>query len=117
MSMPSESDNELIEYLRIGAETARWRSGGIAIEETDEWKAAERITALLEAAAVERAAWRQTMKDLGPFLKQAKEEGILDQIIDGNVWPEPPCVISDADIQEAVDVARKIRPQIEAGDA
>jgi hypothetical protein len=56
------------------------------------------------------------MKDLGPFLKQAKEEGILDQIIDGNVWPEPPCVISDADIQEAVDVARKIRPQIEAGD-
>lgn len=62
----------------------------------------------------ERAAWRETMKGLGPWLRQAKEDGDLDTLIEGNIWPEPLCVISEADVQKSIEIAKKIRPQIEA---
>lgn len=62
----------------------------------------------------ERAAWREVMKALGPWLRQAKEDGDLDALIEGNVWPEPLCVISEADVQKSIEIAKRIRPQVEA---
>jgi hypothetical protein len=46
----SAQDKELIENLRMSAETERWRAGGIPIEETEPWQAADRIEALLAIA-------------------------------------------------------------------
>lgn len=67
-----------------------------------------------EKVREERAAWREVMKALGPWLRQAKEDGDLDALIEGNVWPEPLCVISEADVQKSIEIAKRIRPQVEA---
>lgn len=68
---------------------------------------------LRKCVADERAAWRGMMKNLGPWLVQAKEDGTLDQLIEGNIWPEPARVISEADVQKSIRIAREIRPEIE----
>jgi hypothetical protein len=52
------------------AETARWRSGGIAIEETDEWKAAECIASL--QGEVERLTAENTKLHADAFNKRSR---------------------------------------------
>lgn len=67
------------------------------------------VSALSSAVEAERTAWRSWLKDLGPLLRRASDEGVLDCLIDGNVWPEPSCVVTDADMQKAMEIACSIR--------
>lgn len=69
-----------------------------------------------QAVKEERRLWLEHMKSLGPWLKDAKDEGILDTLIEGNVWPIPRHCITEADIRAAVEEARRLRPIIEAED-
>lgn len=65
-------------------------------------------------AKAERAAWTECTKDLGPLLAKAKADGVLDTLIEANIWPLPATCITDADIRHATEVAIAIRPDIEA---
>jgi glutamine synthetase type III len=66
------------------------------------------------ARAADRREWIEHMRSFGPMLRQAKEDGTLDALIEANFWPLPKCAITDADVQKSIEIARRIRPQIEA---
>lgn len=69
-----------------------------------------RLSAKLES---DRQEWIAHIRTLGLMLRDAKEEGILDTIIEANLWPLPKCAITEADVRESIRVAKELRPQIE----
>jgi hypothetical protein len=69
---------------------------------------------VVAARAADRREWIGHMRTLGLMLKQAKEEGFLDALIEANLWPLPKCAITDEDVRKSVEIARRIRPLIEA---
>jgi hypothetical protein len=69
-------------------------------------------TYVKEKVREEREAWRQSYRDLGPLLKKAKEDGMLDTLIEANLWPEPACTITDAEMNELI---RDLSPSTQGG--
>jgi len=69
-----------------------------------------RLRAKIES---DRQEWIAHMGALGPMLKEAKADGMLDTLIEANAWPLPKCAITDDDIREATREAIELRPQIE----
>lgn len=61
-----------------------------------------------------RAEWWEHLRTFGPMLERAKKEGMLDTLIEANVWPGPKCSLFPEDIDKSVEIAKRIRPQIEA---
>lgn len=57
---------------------------------------------------------RNASRISAPLLAKARADGVLDTLIEANIWPVPASCISDADMAEAVAEARRIRPMIEA---
>lgn len=119
------TDPRRAEAEKVAAEVVRSWTGdvngtlGAYISKSDEAILVERFAdALLAAedrgAKTERAAWTECTRDLGPLIAKAKADGVLDTLIEANIWPQPATCVSDADIRHATGVAIAIRPGIEA---
>lgn len=121
------TDAELIERIRgdVADYEIHWLAGHAAdrlstLSENDKIQTAEimnlqeRVDELENARAADRREWIDHMRALGPLLKQAQAEGALDTLIEANIWPLPKCALTEADVQRSIEIARRIRPQIEA---
>lgn len=123
----SITDAELIDNIRNAADSddIHWLAGRAAerlstLSENDKIQTAEilnlqeRVDELENARAADRREWIDHMRTLGPLLEQAKAEGALDVVIKANIWPLPKCAVTEEDLRRSVEIARRIRPQIEA---
>lgn len=106
---------DLVTQLRIDADEIEHCGGGN--EAGRMRQAADEIERLKKSRSSDRQEWIDHMRTIGPMLQQAKEEGVLDTVIDANIWPLPKCAITEEDVQKSVEIARRIRPEIETEQA
>src|SRR3990172_5865088 len=72
------------------------------------------IKRLRAARSSDRRGWIGHMRTLGPMLQEAKADGVLDAIIEANFWPLPKCAITEEDVRKSIEIAHRIRPELEA---